>query len=475
MAHDREQPTKVIARRADVPAALSAIVDKALAKSPADRFGSAAEFSEALRPYAEGSDLSSIVTEHLPAFPSEATTSDISKYTAFTDTSASEELPRLTIGSDGVRHGTRLIIVGALVLAVLFAFQFAFRITIGNGTVAVEFEGKQIDDNVEPIRIDRPTVNATARPDRIAAEWAIRKNAIVTVHNGRGTWIVTRSKDLPTEDFSIGKIDFAHGCHFTGDELKRLTALTRLHVVAFQDPQLTELFVDHLARVPNLTNIELRFDSIAPNGIQYLQQSRTVRLDLYGSRVTDLDVAAASKLANVTWLELRSQRITDASLEHVGTMKQLKYLHLLQTSGISNEGIAHICHLPNLSELFAVDTAITDEGLAQLAGLKRLDWLNLDRTQVSDKGMSQIAKITWLKRLTLARTPISNAGLAKLRPLQQLFHLDLAQTQITDDAVDDLAAFPKMVDLRVGDRLSAAAIEQLRTRMPNCKVGPQSQ
>jgi hypothetical protein len=57
-------------------------------------------------------------------------------------------------------------------------------------------------------------------------------------------------------------------------------------------------------------------------------------------------------------------------------------LHL-ETSSVTNDGLAHVAALAQLEYLNLYGTAITDDGLAHLAGLKRLRKLYLWQTKVS--------------------------------------------------------------------------------------------
>ncbi|MDV6030455.1 MAG: protein kinase [Phycisphaera sp. RhM] len=478
IAHDQEQPTEVLSRRADVPVELSRLIDKTLAKSPSDRMGTAAELAAALEPFAHGADLAALIKQAMPVDGSLEMTSDVSKYVSLIDTATTATEPT-PVRWKLPRRWIALPLATSILFAALFAIQFLIRVTVGDGTFAVEIETKRVPNENGHRTIDEPPRDnertdhvIDGSPDRSVAEWAIRKQALITVLDDQGMRIASDPKQIPQATFLIGKIDFRNNSQLTDEQWQDLSNLERLYDLAFQDPELTETFADHLARVPNLKLVELRFDANAVQGLTFLQRLRLQTLVLFGSRVTDVDVQTATTLTGLIWLGLQCPNITDASLTQVESMHQLKMIHLLQTRYITDEGISHLCRLPNLIELFATESAITDEGLAQLSSLKRLDWLNLSRTRVGDEGMKHLAEMRWLKRLTLVETGVTNVGVSHLRPLTELSHLDLAMTRINDDVIEHLASFKKMRDLRVGDRLSAAAVEQLRLQMPHCKIGP---
>ncbi|MCY2967412.1 MAG: hypothetical protein NT069_27890, partial [Planctomycetota bacterium] len=72
--------------------------------------------------------------------------------------------------------------------------------------------------------------------------------------------------------------------------------------------------------------------------------------------------------------------------------------------------------------------------------------------------------------LTLSHTKISDAGLVHLRPIASLRSLDLRESRINDAGVDALADLTQLTELRLGDRLSADAVRELRMRMPGCRI-----
>jgi hypothetical protein len=68
-AHLQTRPRLIGQFRPEVPAGLAAVVDRMLAKDPADRFGSPAEVAEALRPFVSGSDLGRLLDADGAAAP----------------------------------------------------------------------------------------------------------------------------------------------------------------------------------------------------------------------------------------------------------------------------------------------------------------------------------------------------------------------------------------------------------------------
>jgi len=86
-----------------------------------------------------------------------------------------------------------------------------------------------------------------------------------------------------------------------------------------------------------------------------------------GNDLSDHELTVLKDLPYLEELSLRTTRVTDAGLVHVGRLKRLKRLDLSRTR-------------------------ITDSGLKELYPLKRLATLNLDGTDVSPQGVSSLKK-----------------------------------------------------------------------------------
>ncbi len=86
--------------------------------------------------------------------------------------------------------------------------------------------------------------------------------------------------------------------------------------------------------------------------------------------------------------------------------EQLVWLNLARTK-VTDEGLATLSELPNLTRLHLELTGITDAGLAHIAGLKQLEYLNLYGTEITDAGLAHLEGLSNLKRLYLWQTKVS--------------------------------------------------------------------
>ncbi len=76
--------------------------------------------------------------------------------------------------------------------------------------------------------------------------------------------------------------------------------------------------------------------------------------------------------------------------------------------------LEHLKRLAQLKRLMLGDTNVTNAGLAHLAGLNQLQWLSLNKTEVTDAGLSHLQCSTQLQILDLDSRHVTDAGVAKL-------------------------------------------------------------
>ena len=89
-------------------------------------------------------------------------------------------------------------------------------------------------------------------------------------------------------------------------------------------------------------------------------------LNLAGTSVTDEGLAQVGVLTNLTRLHLEKTGIGDAGLEHLGGLKYLEYLNLYGTE-VTDSGLAHLSTLENLKKLFLWQTKVSSDGAKQLS------------------------------------------------------------------------------------------------------------
>jgi len=118
----------------------------------------------------------------------------------------------------------------------------------------------------------------------------------------------------------------------------------------------------------------------------------------------------------------------------------------LQQRGVSILPIARNSNY--LMVNFVTDTLITKEDLQSLLALKKqLVWLKMGFTRVSNENMAAIGQLTNLTRLNLEHTPVSDEGLKPLQSIQNLQYLNLVDTKVTAQGVMQLSGLKLLQSL----------------------------
>ena len=103
-------------------------------------------------------------------------------------------------------------------------------------------------------------------------------------------------------------------------------------------------------------------------------------------------------------------------------LKKLKTLDLQRNTGITDNGMASVGKMPELTYLTLLYTQIGDAGLAHLANAKKLRLLDLRGCKISDAGMAHLGAADGLAALKLRSSGVTDAARAlgtmkKLRTL----------------------------------------------------------
>ncbi|MCA9123627.1 MAG: protein kinase [Planctomycetaceae bacterium] len=540
IAHEHERPIAMMELRSDVPSELSAILDRALAKAPIDRFQSASQFADALQSFVEQADLASLCKVDANSNFNNMLqhTSDVSKHLAMTDTVTSLQLrSQVSAPPSAARSRSSLIAIGILAVAsIAAATAFVLQYTSGAGTLVVEINGDLIGARIEGERLaiedrnrntthylsihgdsvqqllapgnysikvendasglqletaefritrkDRTVVRAYVKPrpaeeatpnadsdgDPSLAAWALDNGAVVYVLEGDRIDRIEKSEQLSTKDFYLSGIEFHKALQLTDKDFVRLLHAPRLQKIVFIDLDLTERTVSYLAALPNLRNLELLYETTSPQGLEQIQQLRHLTdLTVGGAFVGNNEVKAISTLNNIHRFTISGRRVTDDGLVYLASMKQLEFLSLIFTQ-VEGAGLTHLERCPKLWGLHLPYTPANDSAMEAISHLQELTWLNLGATRITDQGLTKLSNLPRLDHLELLGTAITDDGLMALRSIKSLHKLDLQETRITDACVDDLAAMQQLSMLSLGDRLSESAVQELRTRLPNCDI-----
>ncbi|MBL7152542.1 MAG: hypothetical protein ISS79_02405 [Phycisphaerae bacterium] len=298
-------------------------------------------------------------------------------------------------------------------------------------------------------------------------------------------------------------------CRITDAGLVHVSQMPELEILCLHGMRnITDAGMAHLANMRSLRKLNIASSQITDRGLAHLKQIKTLeRLELPQDQkgITDAGLAHIAELPNLRSLQIsrihfndskmNKEYYTDAGLAELATCRRLEDLSL-GSIGITDAGVEHVAKLTNLKSLnlFGCDN-ITDAGLANLRGLKSLKSLSVTGGEITIAGLNGLKSLSCLERirvddfrrggavLDLSGMPnledlmlyferesgeaFTDADLACLSGLKRLNNLQIGPRNYTDKGVASLAGLIKMDRLSIGGpALTDEALRHL-TRMKN--------
>lgn len=118
---------------------------------------------------------------------------------------------------------------------------------------------------------------------------------------------------------------------------------------------------------------------------------RLEKLSISGNPITDVGVEHLARLQDLKEVDLSGSVITDRSLVILGGLRELETI-AVSYSHISDSGIRHIASLPKLQVLYLVGTPITDSCAGYISEMKNLKELYVDYTKFTLIGAAEVWK-----------------------------------------------------------------------------------
>ena len=207
-----------------------------------------------------------------------------------------------------------------------------------------------------------------------------------------------------------------------------------------------------------LTGTEMSFARL--QHLHWLMMRKERRVGIEGPRITDADLEHLKGLTQLKGLSLGTH-VTDAGMEHLKGLTQLQELELFDTK-VTDAGLKHLKCLTQLRELDLCNTPMTDAGLEHIKGLTKLKVLELGGTKVTDTGLEHLKCLTQLQELGLSDA-ITDTGLEHISALTQLQVLWLPSTKVTDAGLEHLKGLAQLQKLCLcGTKVTDAGLERLK-------------
>jgi hypothetical protein len=200
--------------------------------------------------------------------------------------------------------------------------------------------------------------------------------------------------------------------------------------------------------------VDFRDSTIGDAVLENLAGLRRVRKVLLNeTAVTDAGMAAVGKVTTLQDVDLRGCTISNAGLEPLTALSELKALRLSGESGVTSvddDGMVHVAKMKNLKALLLDFLWISEVGLEQLAGLDKLEELYLAKTLVGDDALAMMSQFPRLKKLRISQCQFENEGLAHLAKVTTLENLDLSENNsINDSGMPHLSGLKNLKQLNL--------------------------
>lgn len=215
------------------------------------------------------------------------------------------------------------------------------------------------------------------------------------------------------------------GVKFDGKSFKSLKQLPLHHLYAEQT-SIDDDALSALSDMTSLTELKLNYTLVTDRGIDYLTKlTKLEELGLANTAVTDKGIAKLGALKDLEELDLGFTNVGAQGLASLADLKNLHSLYLYNTK-LDDNALKSLANFQDLTYLnLANNGTITDAALDTITKLRHLQWLDLGGNQITDRGLKKIAEMHHLKTLVLYDCPITMEGVRKLQNSSPDLHIKL--------------------------------------------------
>jgi len=433
LAQASESVPPIKDRRADVPDALAAVVDRMVAKNPDDRFETPGELVSAIAPFAAGAELESLLRETLgastvePHLSTAASTNSYSAAAAVRDTvsrritepapsgAAAEVVAHPTSGPQvrpvphsKNRRTRRLILAAAICLGLVGAGVLLTVLTLRtpNGELTVEIAEEYQDEITVVVKGGGKEVEINGQSD-----WKVRLAEGAYQVELRGS----------SDQFQLSK-----------NMLKINRGKNETVRVTFE-PQVARVSPPDAVRSASADppHPEANSQRRIAAWVQSVGGQMTLAVDGLTIDVKPKDVLPDRpfQIRGIFWYTVHgkcNEAVNDTSIENLRGVERLESLSFVRTA-ITDRGIERVATFPGMVELIRLDflqnSGITDAVAETICHFKHLRWLTLDGLNFTDASLAAIEQLR-LSHLNLGGTNVTDNGLAKLSGME-IEHLTL--------------------------------------------------
>jgi eukaryotic-like serine/threonine-protein kinase len=468
-----DTPAPVCALNPNVPHALADLINRLLAKEPAERPPSAAEVIDALTTIERDlapSNRSGFSIEVPPAILVQTKPKPLAPAVAAaplrTDpASAAPPPPKRTTAAvfarSALAQGTnrRPWIAAVSVLAVAGPVLMVGLLWLASSlwSPAPERPAIRPPSTAFDLRSVSP-LDPSFVASKAVAEWALAHggpatSAHIKISGEPNSIMISHGEQLPTESYTLVGLEFRGMKSLASADLDRLAGVSSLSWLDFSDTPIGDEGIEHLDHLVALTTLKLDGTQLSDRGLALVIDRCPMLQRLHIGRTACSAAAAKSvtELAHLEELSLQGLPIGNAELNQLRAAPQLKSLDLCGTQ-VTDQGLGELTELASLTSLALDDTKITDRGLAVLARMRQLASLKLNGCKITDKGLGQLAALGGLQWLEIKdNEQLSDTGLGKLVALKSLERLLITNGQFSRAARDGLMRRLSTCEIKLED------------------------
>lgn len=242
-------------------------------------------------------------------------------------------------------------------------------------------------------------------------------------------------------------------------QLSWLPEAKKLQSLYLGDTDITDVTARGLSRLSTLRGLDLAGTATSAAVLTTLAALPVLEeIDLADTAADDTTARALLTRPSLRVLRLDGAAISNRGLRSAPAA--LRELYLSRTK-ISDDGLAALGPLHELTALGLGDTGLSDASAARISALGQLHTLVLDGVAFTSAGFAQLGALTGLERLLLERTSIDDEAIAALSELRQLRVLHLQDSNLADRGLEVMRGFVRLEELTLGDTQVTRAIDTL--------------
>ncbi len=494
-------------RRPDVSAGLSDVIHRMLAKDPKDRFATPADVITALKPFAVGADLSSLLDEQQGAagaivvLDPQAKANDATELLTIRLPSTSDAHPKLAEAaeSQGPRSRRRGTLIAALLGGVALLGVILFSIRTQNGDVIVEIPEDLPADVKKEIKIT-VTGNGVTEVASAANGWKVgiaegkynveltgggdqvqMEDKKVTVSRNKKAIVTITTK--PREAMAAKPTDPDRSATEwlrsigSGGEIGVMIDGT-FHWVRDNEPLPAKPFLVRKVTFSG-PGIEQLGDRLADEVANRMKGVR-INLDVtvYSQTLTTAGFGKLIRLpefAEAIGVQLDCSGLGDGIFQHLAQLPNMGRIELTAspTTGspdLTGKGMSALKACPKLAEITWINGSPSAQGIEELSQVPQLNSLRFNAITGTEQQTIALAKLS-LRDLKLHASKVDDAMVRHLAAMANLETLDISHNPITDKGLAELQAIRTLKILNLqGTKVTAAGVADLQKTLPSCKI-----